>query len=133
MYNMGPPLGPSPVPALGALLEGEVVTRPRKMVGQGLRPLPKAVPHGCPRGTAGPWFGHGSHIAQLHRGEVGSGQMRLKGRTLVLPGCGWHRGRRLGLGPSTQAQVPRLFPGAAQMSFKEKSGKLRLSETRATQ
>lgn len=55
-------------------------------------------------------------------------------RTLVLPGCGWHRGRSLGLGPSTQAQVPRLFPGAAQMSFKEeKSGKLRLSETWATQ
>lgn len=73
MHNMGPPWPPSPIPALGALLEGEVVTRPRKMVGQGLRPLPEAVPHGCPRGTGGPWFGHKLSHSSVPRGRGGWG------------------------------------------------------------
>lgn len=107
--HRGLPWPPAPVPALGALLEGEVVTKPRKTVGQGLRPFPKAVPHGCPRGTGGPWFGHSSHIAQLHGDEAGSGQMRLKGRTLVLPGCGWHRVAAWGWDPPHRHRCPGSF------------------------
>lgn len=102
---MGPPLA-SPGPALRALLEGVVVTGPRKVVGQGLRPLPKPVPHGCPGEQEALGLDPSSHIAQLHGDEVSAGQMRLKGRTLVLPGCGWHRGCSLGLGPSTQHRCP---------------------------
>lgn len=65
----------------------------------------------------------GSHTVQLSREKASSGEMSLKGVWVAL-------GPQPGLGPSTQAQVPRLSPGAGRVSLKEgNSGSLNLPGT----